>query len=33
MKYQFIEEYKHEFAIVVMCSVLAVSESGDLSLA
>jgi putative transposase len=28
MKYQFIEEHKHEFAIVVMCSVLAVSESG-----
>jgi putative transposase len=28
MKYQFIEEHKHEFAIVVMCGVLAVSESG-----
>ncbi len=28
MKYQFIEEHKHEFAIVVMCRVLAVSESG-----
>ena len=22
MKYHFIEEYKHEFAIVVMCGVL-----------
>ena len=28
MKYQFIEEHKHEFAIVVMCGVLTVSESG-----
>ena len=28
MKYQFIEEHKHEIAIVVMCGVLAVSESG-----
>jgi putative transposase len=28
MKYQFIEEYKHEFAIRVMCGVLLVSESG-----
>lgn len=28
MKYQFIEEHKHEFAIVVMCSVLMASESG-----
>jgi putative transposase len=28
MKYQFIEEHKHEFPIVVMCGVLAVSESG-----
>ena len=27
MKYHFIEEYKHEFAIVVMCHVLSVSES------
>jgi putative transposase len=27
MKYQFIEEYKHEFAIVAMCRVLVVSES------
>jgi transposase InsO family protein len=28
MKYQFIEQHKHEFAIVVMCQVLGVSESG-----
>ncbi|GCF11692.1 hypothetical protein KDI_52560 [Dictyobacter arantiisoli] len=28
MKYQFIEEHKHEFTIVVMCGVLGVSESG-----
>ncbi len=28
MNYQFIEEHKQEFAIVVMCGVLAVSESG-----
>jgi putative transposase len=28
MKYQFIEEYKHEFRVVVMCGVLGVSESG-----
>jgi len=28
MKYQFIEQYKQEFPIVVMCRVLAVSESG-----
>jgi putative transposase len=28
MKYRFIEEYKHEFPIVVMCHVLTVSESG-----
>ena len=28
MKYQFIEQYKHKFAIVVMCQVLGVSESG-----
>src|SRR5215471_2872210 len=28
MNYQFIEEHKHEFSIVVMCGVLAVSESG-----
>jgi putative transposase len=28
MKYQFIEQYKHEIPIVVMCSVLGVSESG-----
>ena len=28
MKYQFIEEHKHEFPIVVMCGVLVVSESG-----
>jgi transposase InsO family protein len=28
MKYHFIEEHKHEFPIVVMCGVLAVSESG-----
>ncbi len=28
MKYQFIEQHKHEFPIVVMCNVLGVSESG-----
>jgi transposase InsO family protein len=28
MKYQFIDEHKHTFAIAVMCRVLAVSESG-----
>jgi transposase InsO family protein len=28
MKYQFIEQYKHEFPIVVMCKILGVSESG-----
>lgn len=28
MKYQFIERYKHEFPVVVMCQVLGVSESG-----
>src|SRR5215471_10225638 len=28
MKYQFIEQYKHEFPVVVMCQVLGVSESG-----
>src|SRR5256885_2173917 len=28
MKYQFIEEHTYEFPIVVMCGVLAVSESG-----
>ncbi len=28
MKYQFIEQHKQEFPIVVMCGVLAVSESG-----
>lgn len=28
MKYQFIEGHKHEFAVAVMCGVLAVSESG-----
>jgi transposase InsO family protein len=28
MKYQFIEDHKHDFPIVVMCGVLAVSESG-----
>ena len=28
MKYEFIEEHKHEFLIVVMCGVLEVSESG-----
>jgi len=28
MKYQFIEQYKQEFPIVVMCRVLEVSESG-----
>jgi putative transposase len=28
MKYQFIEQYKHEFPVVVMCQVLDLSESG-----
>ena len=28
MKYPFIEQYKHEFPVVVMCQVLGVSESG-----
>ena len=28
MTYQFIEENKHEFPVVVMCRVLNVSESG-----
>jgi putative transposase len=28
MKYQFIEQHKHEFPIVVMRNVLGVSESG-----
>jgi len=28
MKYQFIEEHKQEFPIVVMCTVLGISESG-----
>jgi transposase InsO family protein len=28
MKYQFIEQHKQEFPIVVMCQVLGVSESG-----
>lgn len=28
MRYQFIEQYKQEFPIVVMCQVLGVSESG-----
>lgn len=28
MKYQFIEQYKSEFPVVVMCQVLEVSESG-----
>ena len=28
MKYQFIEQHKHKFPIVVMCNVLGVSESG-----
>jgi len=28
MKYQFIEQYKQEFPIVVMCRVLNVSETG-----
>ena len=28
MKYEFIEQYKQEFPIVVMCQVLDVSESG-----
>ena len=28
MKYQFIDQYKQEFPVVVMCQVLDVSESG-----
>ena len=28
MKYQFIEQYKQEFPVVVMCRMLGVSESG-----
>src|SRR5689334_9257744 len=28
MKYQFIEQHKQEFPVVVMCQVLGVSESG-----
>ena len=28
MKYQFIEQHKQEFPVVVMCNVLGVSESG-----
>jgi transposase InsO family protein len=28
MKYQFIEQHKHEFPIIVMCNVLGISESG-----
>jgi putative transposase len=28
MKYQFIEQHKQEFPVVVMCRILAVSESG-----
>jgi putative transposase len=28
MKYHFIEQHKQEFPIVVMCRILAVSESG-----
>jgi len=28
MKYEFIEKYKHEFSIVLICNVLGVSESG-----
>jgi hypothetical protein len=28
MKYEFIEQHKHEFAIMVMCQILGVSESG-----
>jgi putative transposase len=28
MKYHFIEQHKQKFPIVVMCRVLAVSESG-----
>ena len=27
MKYMFIEEHKHEFAVAVMCGVLVVSRS------
>lgn len=28
MNYQFVEQHKHEFPIVVMCHVLGISESG-----
>ena len=28
MKYQFVEQHKQEFPVVVMCQVLEVSESG-----
>lgn len=28
MKYEFIEQHKQDFPIVVMCNVLGVSESG-----
>jgi hypothetical protein len=28
MKYQFIEQHKQDFPVVVMCRVVAVSESG-----
>ncbi len=28
MKYQFIEQQKQEFPIVIMCQILNVSESG-----
>lgn len=28
MRYQFIEQHKHEFPVIVMCRVLGVSESG-----
>lgn len=28
MRYQCIEQHKHEFPIVTMCQVLGVSESG-----
>jgi len=28
MKYQFIEQHKQEFLVVVMCRELGVSESG-----
>src|SRR5581483_182127 len=28
MRYQFIEQHKHEFPVIVMCRVLGLSESG-----